>query len=547
MNADTFAFASLAVAALVWLGAVAALRVAVRPRRPPEGPATSELRDEPPAVVNLLTHEWRVTSSAAAATIVDLANRKYVEIVQVSPESDVVELRSTPRDSRELQPYERQVYDHLRRCAVGGVVPARALTTGPAGASDAWWRRFRRAVEKDARRRGLSRFAYPRGVVAAFGLALGVLALWLVLAVEATKDAAPDDGARAWSVAAAVIALALCLLVVNRADRNRQRDTDAGLGAASHWLGVRRGYTDGGNYDELPPAAVVLYERHLAYAAAMDAARRTVDRLPLSAEDDRLAWSPHGGRWRQVTVRYPSRRVGWGEGPGRAIVAGLVWTATLLIPIVYLAVVGTDVRERLESAASDVGQVTEPSNQLYGPEAAHRIALGLTWAIAIALLAVTILAVRRGLIRLARGLIDAGREDLIRGTVVRRRTWPRARGTETVETEWIAVDDGTSDEVRAFVARGPVVAQIQQGDKVQLRVTPSLGFLRDATVVRAAPPLPPARDVDELEGPSRLPPVHWIERLDAPPTTAVPAGGTNGTHQPGGLARRWQRLRPTRS
>src|SRR5262245_21641386 len=143
MNGNTFAFVALAVVAGLWLWFAAALRIVYRPRRPREGPMTTELRDDPPAVVNLLTHDWRRTASAAAATVLDLANRGVVEIVQISPERDVVQVHRDPRDVADLLPYERQVFDHLRRRSVHGVVPAAALTTGPTSASDAWWARFR--------------------------------------------------------------------------------------------------------------------------------------------------------------------------------------------------------------------------------------------------------------------------------------------------------------------------------------------------------------------------------------------------------------------
>src|SRR3954451_6992794 len=136
MNGTTFAFVALAVVAGLWLWIAAALRIVSRPRRPREGPMTTELPDVPPAVVNLLTHDWRVTASAAAATVLDLARRGVVEIVQISPERDAMELRRPRREVIGLLPYERQVLDHLRRRAVDGVVPAAALTTGPATASD---------------------------------------------------------------------------------------------------------------------------------------------------------------------------------------------------------------------------------------------------------------------------------------------------------------------------------------------------------------------------------------------------------------------------
>ena len=48
------------------------------------------------------------------------------------------------------------------------------------------------------------------------------------------------------------------------------------------------------------------------------------------------------------------------------------------------------------------------------------------------------------------------------GTVVRRRTWPRRRGTEEVQVHWIAVDDGSTDHIRAFVVRAPLAAGLRQ-------------------------------------------------------------------------------------
>jgi hypothetical protein len=430
----------------------------------------------------------------------------------------VVELRRGAREVGDLRSYERQVLDHLRRRAVDGVVPATALTTGPASASDAWWSRFRRAVERDARRRGLSQRRFPPALVTGLAIGLGVLLLWLFLAFSTTKDAATNQGPRLWSVVVALGAVAVAVLVAARFDRTRQRDTEEGLAAADHWLGVRRGYAEIGQYGELPPAAVVLYERHLAYAAAMDVARRAIARLPLSAEDDRRGWSRHGGHWRQVQIRYPTRRIAWGEGPGRAIIMGALWTATIVIPIIVLRTVGSDLRSKLEDFARSAGQVSDPGNQLYDGATADRLALVVTLLIAAALVAIALNALLRGGVRLARGLLDAGRERIVTGTVVRRRTWPKQRGTEQVEIDWVAVDEGAEDELRAFIVRPALAAGLHQDDVVELTVTPFLGFVRTARVLTPAPTLPPPRPIDQLPGPKLLPPVHWSERL----------GSTNG-------------------
>jgi hypothetical protein len=145
-----------------------------------------------------------------------------------------------------------------------------------------------------------------------------------------------------------------------------------------------------------------------------------------------------------------------------------------------------------------------------------------------------------------RGLLDAGQERLVIGTVVRRRTWPRRRGTEEVEVHWIAVDDGRTDRMRAYVVRASVAAPIHQDDQVELTASPYLGFVRSVRVTAPAPALPPAPELDELSGPRVLPPVHWTERLDSPGAPGVeddsaqsPDGLPLGT---AALARQLQRL-----
>jgi len=157
---------------------------------------------------------------------------------------------------------------------------------------------------------------------------------------------------------------------------------------------------------------------------------------------------------------------------------------------------------------------------------------------------------------LAHFLIDAGRppsylakEELfstpVIGTVVRRRTWPRRRGTEEVQVHWIAVDDGRTDDLRAFVVRADVATPVQQDDQVELVVTPYLGFVRSARVSRPAPAPAPPVPLDQLPGARSLPPVHWTERLGTPGT----ASAEDDTRPPVGLpmgaaalARQLQRL-----
>src|SRR4051794_39620124 len=63
-----------AVALGGWFAVLALLAVATRPRTPDAGPAVLELvGEEPPAVAGFLANDWKVPSSAAAATLIDLA------------------------------------------------------------------------------------------------------------------------------------------------------------------------------------------------------------------------------------------------------------------------------------------------------------------------------------------------------------------------------------------------------------------------------------------------------------------------------------------
>ena len=50
---------------------------------------------------------------------------------------------------------------------------------------------------------------------------------------------------------------------------NGQVPTEEGRAATAHWLGVRRFLAEQDNLDDLPPAAVAVWDRYLAYGAAL--------------------------------------------------------------------------------------------------------------------------------------------------------------------------------------------------------------------------------------------------------------------------------------
>jgi hypothetical protein len=86
-----------------------------------------ELGEEPPAVVDLLTNDWRVTADAIPATLLDLAARGYLDLEQYGPGCTVCRVRRTSGEG--LEAYERMVLEHVAGLTVDGVVPAEALTT----------------------------------------------------------------------------------------------------------------------------------------------------------------------------------------------------------------------------------------------------------------------------------------------------------------------------------------------------------------------------------------------------------------------------------
>ena len=68
-------------------------------------------------------------------------------------------------------------------------------------------------------------------------------------------------------------------------------------------------------FAEQPPHAVELWERLLAYGAALGVAPAAIRPIPMGAEPENRAWSTYGGRWHQVDIRF---RHGpqWGQHPG---------------------------------------------------------------------------------------------------------------------------------------------------------------------------------------------------------------------------------------
>lgn len=411
----------VAVAAVgVWLLAVAAVRWARRPVEARVGARTLELGPEPPAVANLLVNDFDVTREAMPATLFDLAARDVVELEHRGP--GVFFCRLDPRADPPSTKYETRVLDLLRRRARDGVVPPEALTTGPTEAAARWWSAFRREVIDDCQERGLSRDLWNRRTLSALttvGLAPAPL-----LAV-----------AFGWRVALGYIVVMLAFVGWIRS-RRRQRETPAGLEAASRWLGVRSELRENEVLRSTPAITVALWERHLAYAAAFGLTGEASRLLGLEAESDTKAWSAHAGHWRRVRVQYPRLLpLGWGLSPVGAIVRGIAAVAAGCIVVVVLA-------PALDGAAN-------------------------------ALLAPAALVVVAGLLVVVRGVADVGSTVEVTGPILRLRK----RGSKDKPRFYLAVDEGSST-VRAWVVRSEIYAKVTQDDVVSVSLTPRLRHVR---------------------------------------------------------------------
>src|SRR6185503_289881 len=116
----------LAVAIVIaYLGVRTAL---ARPGRVRAAAATPELRDEPPAVVNLLVNRLTDAPQVASATLLDLAARRTVEIHGVADgaEHTMVRLREGQAGAGGPE-YERLILDRVARVAGDRFTPVGAL------------------------------------------------------------------------------------------------------------------------------------------------------------------------------------------------------------------------------------------------------------------------------------------------------------------------------------------------------------------------------------------------------------------------------------
>lgn len=418
-----------AVATAVWMLAVAAVRAYRQPREPEELEPTLELGPEPPALAAFLADNFRVPRDAVPATLIDLCSRGHAELERVDVDTYQCRLQDAAADG--LVTYERRVLDHLRDSARNGIVLTRALTTGPGEKAGKWWKAFVNEVINDAQERGLSRDLWPRRLALLVGLVSLVPALMLGIAFGSD-----------WFF----MYLVLPGLVIGRVlYGRRQRDTPAGLDAAARWRAVQAKLAENPVFAEQPPIAVAIWERLLAYGAALGVAPGAIRPIPMGAESETRAWSTYGGRWHQVDVTY-RHWPQWGWHPGLAL---LVRLGVAALGLLFLLVFGP-------FALDVIDDLDRPFD----------------------LIATAVLAIPAAVAAVSGYLAFLAALDLLtRRTVTGEIVRLRVKGGSDNKRHYVAVDDGTSREVRAWVVRPGLYAGLEQGQVVTAVVTPRLRYV----------------------------------------------------------------------
>lgn len=458
------------VALACWLVAFGYRWWRTRPDLPAAGPEVSQLPPDPesPAVVNFLVHNWRVTSGAIAATLVDLAARRHLGLDLVGRDGTVVRLRDEPPPGS-LTPYEQQVYALVRSRATGGSAPIEAISLDNESDSRNWTRKFEKAVVHEARSRGLARrrwetvdyFIVGIGLAVVFGLfALAFASAHVGERPGESGSIAPSD----WLIAGS-IAWTMAIVLITRSQATT--DTPAGRAACARWLGMRDYFRRSDAFEGQPPASVAIWERLLAYGIATGSAHDADRGLPIADGDPNTAWSRRTGTWRELRIEYPER-LGFGRRPLYVFAGGLVRTAISgAIAFFLLAIVAPAAWDILDETLDTFGASTGQANTIF-------LGLGAFLAAIAPVLTVQILI---GLARLVRGGLDLGRSITIEGPVVK------------VHGVRFAIDDGQDSSLVALF-QPPGGPRVRWGQHVRAVVSPRLRYLSAFTVL-AEPPAGP--------------------------------------------------------
>jgi hypothetical protein len=213
----------------------------------------------------------------------------------------------------------------------------------------------------------------------------------------------------------------------------------------------------------------------------MGLAPRVQRQIPFETEHDRHAWSRATGQWRRVKVRYRTLRPGWGRHPAMVAITGLLFGAAWAA-IAYGAIWVADASWR-----TDVDEYyTLTDRQQYWITAGSAITAVFAAALACWML-----------VRFVLGCIDAFRQRVVEGELVRRRS--RGGGDDSTPTYHLAIDTSTATNIvdgtiLAYRVRSEIFHQTAQGARVRLVVTPLFGYVKSVETLVAAPSIPSMAD-----------------------------------------------------
>jgi Predicted membrane protein (DUF2207) len=492
----------VAAALVAWLLLLAAVRTSTRPADVTPRPASADLAgDEPPAVVSLLANRWTLTEDAAESTLIDLAARGWLEFRQPGndPSHTTVHLLPPPPDAaaHPLAPYEHQVLERVRHEMAGDVVPLTALTFRDPDDAKRWTARLHAAVIDDARARGLTRRRISPRLVA---LLVGAGSVPSAIAGIAYADRSRTPGA-------AGLGVVLFVLLAGLAGRPMgERDTPAGREAAARWLGLRSFLRNDEAFAQLPPSAVIVWDRYLSYGDALGVTRVCSALIDLGMGDRKRVWSSFGGTWHRVRIRYP--RV-WGRYGETA--SAILLRSVLVLVGGFLLIRSSDV---LTTDLS--GGVTN---------------------LADALPALVAFLAGRAVYRVARAGADLVAPRTLVGEVLWVELWKtRQQGEDKPSipvVHYLAVDDGSGDSTTAWALPSEWSTRARPGDVVTIVVQPWTRLVTRLTVTDArADRRQPTAAAAPVPAPAPVPvPAQPVPVVPVVVAAAVAAGSAEGARR----------------
>jgi hypothetical protein len=315
------------------------IRVAIWLLRPRMGRArpSERLLDTPPAVVNLLAHGLVDAPDAASATLLDLAERGYVELRDQSNDPSATMVVARKGLPRGLTAYELRVMQRVLGAGRGRPATLAQLAAGLAADGGRWHQRMVDEVRTHARELGLIRRAeHWSGWISGIGMVVGMFlgdafgGSLLRLFLPGLVD---DAGAAGFLLLLPLMFMGIMLVwwsmhtVGGRLPE--EVPTPLGRQITGHWAGVRRYLLGYEAFADLPPAAVTVWGRYLPYGVALGAAPTAAAAVDLGTGRSEQIAVRRGGRWQLVPVRYPKAQGGLRSGTAgfRCVSAAVVLAA----------------------------------------------------------------------------------------------------------------------------------------------------------------------------------------------------------------------------